>query len=43
MLAEEAICNDEVILGTFLVNDLPTMVLFDVGANRSFVSPTFFS
>lgn len=28
-------------VGTFLVNSLPTLLLFDSGANRSFVSSSF--
>lgn len=28
-------------LGTFVVNSLPTLVLFDLGASRSFVSQSF--
>lgn len=41
MTTSEAIRDDEVILGTFMVNDFPTVVLFDVGASRSFVYPKF--
>lgn len=41
MTTSEAIRDDEVILGTFTVNDFPTVVLFDVGASRSFVYPKF--
>lgn len=39
--ADEAIRDNEVILITFLVNDFPATVLFDIGASRSFLSPTF--
>ncbi|PWA43778.1 hypothetical protein CTI12_AA531610 [Artemisia annua] len=40
MIVEEK-DDDEVITGTFLVNSLPPSVLFDSGANRSFVSFDF--
>lgn len=43
MTTEEARREYEVVLGTFLVNDLPNMVLFDVGAGRLFVSPIFYA
>nr|XP_043625632.1 uncharacterized protein LOC122597064 [Erigeron canadensis] len=33
--------NDEVVSGTFLVNSKPASVLFDLGANKSFVSNLF--
>ncbi|CAI9274465.1 unnamed protein product [Lactuca saligna] len=41
MTGEDDRFDDEVILGTFLVNDFPTFVLFDDGDTISFVSPTF--
>ncbi|HEY5235573.1 MAG TPA: hypothetical protein VIJ14_05305, partial [Rhabdochlamydiaceae bacterium] len=41
MVADDARRDDEVILGTFLVNALPAYVLFDSGASRSFVSANF--
>ncbi|TLX69787.1 hypothetical protein E9993_22755 [Labilibacter sediminis] len=41
MKIEEAKKDDEVILGTFLVNSMPAFVLFDSGANKSFVSYAF--
>jgi len=28
------------VLGTFIVNTLPTLVLFDAGATHSFINPT---
>jgi hypothetical protein len=43
MNAEEAIRDDEVIFGTFAINSLSASVLFDSGANRSFVSLAFSS
>lgn len=39
MAAEEAIHDDELILGTFIVNDMPARVRFEAIASRSFVSP----
>ncbi|XP_076935245.1 uncharacterized protein LOC143601828 [Bidens hawaiensis] len=42
MTTEEAKQADDVILGTFLLNKLPTTVLFDSGANKSFISYKFF-
>ncbi|KAI3819445.1 hypothetical protein L1987_13281 [Smallanthus sonchifolius] len=33
--------NAKVVAGTFLVNDIYAKILFDTGANRSFVSDTF--
>nr|XP_043615946.1 uncharacterized protein LOC122587846 [Erigeron canadensis] len=41
MTVEAAKENDEVVSGTFLVNSKPASVLFDSGANRSFVSTLF--
>jgi len=41
--AEEAIKTADVVTGTFLLNSLPAYVLFDSGANRSFVSVKFAS
>lgn len=41
MTAKVARRDDEVILGTFLVNGCPAMILFDAGASKSFVSPIF--
>lgn len=41
--AEEAKKEFEVVTGTFLLNSLPAYVLFDSGANRSFVSVKFAS
>ena len=41
MVADEARRDDEVILGTFLVNALPAYVLFDSGDSRQFVSAKF--
>ncbi|KAD6455173.1 hypothetical protein E3N88_09879 [Mikania micrantha] len=39
--AEEAKVMSDVVTGTFLVNSIPAYVLFDSGANRSFVSIKF--
>lgn len=41
MIVEEARDDDEVNFGTFLANYFHAVVIFDVGASRSFVSPTF--
>ncbi|XP_076907608.1 uncharacterized protein LOC143564118 [Bidens hawaiensis] len=41
MTAEEAWQADNVITGTFLLIKLPTTVLFDSGANKSFISYKF--
>ncbi|KAI3757889.1 hypothetical protein L6452_05433 [Arctium lappa] len=41
MTADEARETADVVSGTFLVNSLPTRVLFDSSANRSFVSTSF--
>jgi len=41
MTAEEARDATDVVTGTFLINSIPARVLFDSGANRSFVSMTF--
>nr|XP_043633041.1 uncharacterized protein LOC122604182 [Erigeron canadensis] len=41
MTVEAAKDNDEVVSGTFLVNSKLAFVLFDLGANRSFVSTLF--
>ena len=41
MKAEEAAEAPDVVTGTFLVNSVPARILFDTGANRSFVSPHF--
>jgi len=41
MTAEEARADDEVVSGTFLINSSLATVLFDSGANRSFVSSLF--
>ena len=41
MNANEARADNEVVNGTFLVNNHPASVLFDSGADRSFVSLTF--
>ncbi|KAI3669849.1 hypothetical protein L6452_41291 [Arctium lappa] len=41
MTDDEARETTDVVSGTFLVNFLPTRVLFDSGANRSFVSSSF--
>ncbi|KAK1433348.1 hypothetical protein QVD17_10258 [Tagetes erecta] len=41
MTAEEARNNDEVLTGMFPVNQTYACILFDSGANRSFVSNTF--
>jgi hypothetical protein len=41
MNAEEARKDPNVVTGTFLVNDIYANVLFDSGANRSFVSTAF--
>jgi len=41
MTVEEARRNDEVVSGTFLVNSKLATVLFDSGANKSFVSTLF--
>ncbi|KAI3797332.1 hypothetical protein L1987_32588 [Smallanthus sonchifolius] len=38
---EEAKNNSEVVSGTFMINSLPTLVLFDSGAIRCFVSLKF--
>ncbi|KAI3813206.1 hypothetical protein L1987_17924 [Smallanthus sonchifolius] len=39
--AEEAKTNSEVVSGTFKINSLPALVLFDLGASRLFVSLKF--
>ena len=41
MNAEEARDNNEVVTGTFLINSKSATVLFDSGANKSFISPIF--
>nr|XP_043625519.1 uncharacterized protein LOC122596941 [Erigeron canadensis] len=41
MTAEDARGNDDVVNDTFLVNSIPASVLFDSGANRTFVSTSF--
>nr|KAJ0192365.1 hypothetical protein LSAT_V11C800454700 [Lactuca sativa] len=41
MTAQEAQETPDVVTGTFLVNSIHARVLFDSGANRSFVSSTF--
>ncbi|XP_076958261.1 uncharacterized protein LOC143633938 [Bidens hawaiensis] len=41
MTTEEAKQADDVITGTFLLNELLTTVLFDSGANKSFISYKF--
>ncbi|MFS8027127.1 putative nucleotidyltransferase, Ribonuclease H [Helianthus anomalus] len=42
MDAREAIQDDNVITGTFLINDIYARVLFDSGADKSFVDNKFF-
>jgi hypothetical protein len=41
MPAEEARCMKEVITGMFLINDTYARILFDSGANKSFMSTSF--
>ncbi|KAJ9561835.1 hypothetical protein OSB04_006995 [Centaurea solstitialis] len=41
LMAEEAKEEPDVVIGTFSVNSLPTLVLFDSGASKSFVSLSF--
>ncbi|XP_071709067.1 uncharacterized protein [Rutidosis leptorrhynchoides] len=41
MSIDVATATEDVITGMFLVNSVPARVLFDCGANRSFVSNTF--
>ncbi|XP_071713057.1 uncharacterized protein [Rutidosis leptorrhynchoides] len=41
MSVDAATATDDAITGMFLVNSVPAHVLFDCGANRSFVSNTF--
>ena len=41
MEAKEAVLDDNVITGTFLVNDIFARVLFDSGADKSFVDHKF--
>jgi len=41
MTVEEAKAEPDVVTGTFPVNSLPTLVLFDTGATKSFVSLSF--
>ncbi|KAJ9537107.1 hypothetical protein OSB04_029840 [Centaurea solstitialis] len=41
LTAKEAKSAPDVVIGTFLVNIRPTLVLFDSGASRSFVSQSF--
>ncbi|KAJ9539518.1 hypothetical protein OSB04_032251 [Centaurea solstitialis] len=41
LTAEEAKEEPDVVTGTFLVNSLPALVLFDSGASKSFVSLSF--
>ncbi|GKB07212.1 putative reverse transcriptase domain-containing protein [Tanacetum coccineum] len=42
MTTNEAMETQDVVSGTFLINNIYANVLFDSGANRSFVSATFF-
>ena len=39
--ARDAIQDPTVVTGTFLVNNLYATVLFDLGAERSFIAPKF--
>ena len=39
--ADEAQEDPEVVIGMFLVNDIPTIILFDSGASHSFASRSF--
>src|SRR5581483_7736157 len=41
MTVDDAMTTDDVITGMFLINSVPARVLFDTGANRSFISVTF--
>ena len=41
MTTEEAVEAPDVVAGTFLVNSVPARILFNSGANLSFVSPHF--
>ncbi|KAL4555554.1 hypothetical protein LXL04_038176 [Taraxacum kok-saghyz] len=41
LTAEEAQATPSVVAGTFLVNSIPALVMFDSGATHSFVSRTF--
>ncbi|KAK9049844.1 hypothetical protein SSX86_031187 [Deinandra increscens subsp. villosa] len=41
LTADEAKIDPNVVSGTFLINSLPARVLFDTGANRSFISFDF--
>lgn len=43
MTTEEAKESTDVVYGTFLMNSVPAYVLFNCGANLSFVSQTFAS
>ncbi|XP_071713703.1 uncharacterized protein [Rutidosis leptorrhynchoides] len=42
MSVDEATTTDDAITGMFLVNSTPARVLFDCGANRSFIATRFF-
>jgi hypothetical protein len=39
--AEEAQGDKDVVLGTFLINYVPSIVLFDSGASQSFITKEF--
>jgi len=41
LIAEEFRAAPDVVAGTFLVNSVPALVLFDSGASQSFVSLAF--
>ena len=41
--ADEAQEDPEVVIGMFLVNDIPAVILFDSGASHSFISRSFAS
>ena len=41
MNAQEAQADNEVVNGTFFINNQPASVLFDSGADKSFVSLSF--
>jgi hypothetical protein len=41
VIAEEAQGDKDVVLGTFLINSVPTTVLFDSGASHSFITKKF--
>ena len=37
MTMDDAMITDDIITGMFLINSVPAYVLFNIGANRSFI------